>query len=154
MKSLSRLFGIAVAGAQAAALQAQVDGYLAKVGGTQVAANEIRTAAGADLLVPLPGETTARSLDGTNAPAAASCPFEDLCAWQGTNFTGARMTAFTCGRDVSIPWVGNGSWWNNQTRGTDGWFENSNDSIRAFTGGAPSSLASYNWTPVFAMEPC
>src|SRR5437016_6144188 len=75
--------------AQTAQLQARVNADLARTGGTQVAANEIRTADGAELLLALPGERTARSLDGGITPnAAGGCPFQFFCGFNGPNFSG------------------------------------------------------------------
>ena len=50
--------------AQAATLQAEVKADIAKLGGTQVAANEIALPHGASLLLPVPGQKVARVLPG------------------------------------------------------------------------------------------
>lgn len=47
----------------AEALQAKVDGYLARHGGRQVAANEIALAGGAVLTLTVPGEKYVRELN-------------------------------------------------------------------------------------------
>jgi hypothetical protein len=140
--------------AQAAGLQAEVDKYLAKTQGTQIAPNKIDLG-GAILTVPVPGEGKAREL--TAAPGGpvilTACPFEDFCAYQLPNFGGAQINMFTCGV-YSIPWVGNGSWDNNQTPGTRARFLNAARQVIFTTPGAHSIRLSYNWTPVFFVRNC
>lgn len=136
---------------QAGVLQAQVDAYLAQVGGAQVAANEIRYAGGASLILPLPGETRARSLIPERAAEPHGCPYQYLCAYQYTNFTGGEIHAFYCNVFVSMPWGSVGSWRNNQTPGTIGTFVGGSP---ATTGPAYSSSSSHNWLPVTHIKAC
>jgi hypothetical protein len=136
---------------QARVLQLQIDAYLARVGGTQVAANEIRYGGGASLILPLPGETRARSLAAGRVAEPTGCPFQYLCAYQYEGFAGGEIHAFYCGVLVSMPWGSVGSWRNNQTSGTVGTFYGGNPSS---TGPAYSSSGSYNWLPVSHIRAC
>lgn len=104
--------------------------------------------------------TSAASVDVAGAgavPAAAPvqpCPFEWFCAYPNPGFGGTPIKMFNCGVDVAIPWVGNGSWNNNQTRGTRARFKDINHRVIATTAGAPSADNSYNWTPVYFVQAC
>lgn len=168
---------------QAATLQTRVDSYLAQLGGTQVAANEIRLAHGADLLLVLPGEKTAHSLTATPSsatPAAGSktaapnaiapfagsqcwvanpsacCSYHYICGWSGEYGTGDVVTAYYCGSDVEVPnsFTTYGSWINNETAGVRAYFKNASHKVVYTTPGALSSNAAYNWHPVWYIDAC
>jgi hypothetical protein len=145
--------------AQAATLQNQVDAYLAKEGGTQVAANEIRLPGGADLLVALPGEKRARHIDGTpNASAPCPGPTQGvgfLCAYSAQNFEGNLLTARECGFPgrVDIPFSASGSWiytFENNQRGSF-WDD---AGIVGATQNSPSAGASIDWNRIVFMVAC
>lgn len=143
--------------AQAGQLQSRVDGYLARERGTQVAANEIRLAGRADLLLALPGRSIASRLgEGVVPNAAGGCPFQFFCAFNGPNFSGDVVIAFFCNRNAPVPFTGtNGSWSNNQTTGTVALFKNASGTVISRTAAAPSSRSSgVNWRPVFDIVPC
>jgi hypothetical protein len=118
--------------AQAQELQARVDKYLAKAGGVQIAANEIALPGGGRVLLALPGEKTARNIDGTTesgiesaatgdatagsagitSPAGVRvcwptsltcCAYLYICGWSHTNGFGDVVTAFNCNVDVEVP---------------------------------------------------
>lgn len=96
--------------------EARVDGYLAKMPGTQVSANKIVLEGGGELLLTLPGERNARDLTASDAGfgAAASCPYTYVCAYPGENFTGDQLCLYTFNSYTFISWTGTGSWINNQ----------------------------------------
>lgn len=143
--------------AQADALQAKVEGNLARLGGRQVSANEIRLAEGATLLVPVPGEKYARDLTspaGTRSALAWECTYEYFCMYRGQNGTGERLALYYCQDYALDNWVGLGSWWNYQTTGTRAQFKDRNRTVIYTTPGASSYNGSYDWTPVWYVKPC
>jgi hypothetical protein len=152
--------------AQVAALQKQVDHYLTVVGGHQVAINEIDYPGGR-LVGPLPGETQARTF-GTAAPdswdwgcitpgqTCHGCPYGALCMYQQTNYQGWRNDLIACTK-VGVIWKMTGSWYNNQTPGTEGAFYHRYSwgvGIWGKTGGARSWSSTADWSPVSAAKPC
>ncbi len=82
------------------------------------------------------------------------CAFKWFCAYPSTNFGGTPIKMFDCGVDVFIPFVGNGSWINNQTSGTRARFKDANHNVIAVTPGAFSADTSQDWTPVFYVQAC
>lgn len=159
---------------QDAALQKRVNGYLAKIRGRgiaarQIAANEIRFKGG-DLLLTLPGEqhvrnlTTAAKTGAPNRVTSGSpiygCPYFELCAFRLQGYAGDMITAYQCGVEVFIPWIGPaaggpwGSWVNNQTLGTVGVFLYGNGTEQGETGPATSTHFYQDWTYVADMVPC
>lgn len=145
--------------AQIAELQTTVDGYLAKVGGTQLALNKIDLNGTATLYVALSGEDHPRSLAATFGAQATDpnctpgADFLHFCAYRLTNFRGDQIDMFAC-RRYTMPWVGDGSWDNNQSSGTRARFYGSSGNL-LYTTPAPHSLnLSYDWTPVFSVVNC
>jgi hypothetical protein len=140
--------------AQARQLQAEVDSYLAKLSGTQVAANEISLGPGARILVTIPGERAARSLTAALLEPNG-CPYLYLCAYQYQNFQGSAFQVTKCGSTNApyIPWAGYGSWRNNQSPGTRPVFWR----CSGYTDWMPpaySSNSSYDWTPICYTQAC
>jgi hypothetical protein len=117
---------IRLTAAQQEALQSEVIGHLNDYGkGTQIGINQVSFHDGQTILIlPLPGEAKARTVDALITPAAATdCHGNQLgwaCLWQGTNFTGMRLEHFNCETVVlASPFNGStGSIYNNQTAGT------------------------------------
>lgn len=142
---------------QADALQTEVESNLARLGGRQVSANEIRLAEGATLLIPVPGEKYARDLTspaGTRTAAAWECDYGWFCMYRGENGTGERLALYYCQDRLLDNWTGYGSWWNNQTPGTQAQFKDRNRNVIFTTPGASSWDDSYYWTPVWYVKPC
>jgi hypothetical protein len=149
--------------AQAAWLQSEVDRTRARTGGTQTAPNRIQLE-GAEVNIALPGEQQPRrfgataSATSTEAAAAAPCsnttaPYGYFCAYKNVNYTGSYIAMYRCGK-YSLPgWVGNGSYLNNQSRGTRGYFLNEYDVLYEGTS-APDSGNPYNWNPIWSIVPC
>ncbi|MFE4372242.1 hypothetical protein ACFRMN_29235 [Streptomyces sp. NPDC056835] len=135
--------------AQAGELQDRVDGYLAEEPGSrQVSANRIATEGG-DLVVAAPGQRYARDLAGAGASgrAPAACAYGHLCLYR----PGDSRDYYRCGT-YSLPWVGDGTFNNNQTRGTTARFLNSDRSVR-WTSRAPQT-GTATWTGVYYVVPC
>ncbi|HET9382602.1 MAG TPA: hypothetical protein VFP69_17475 [Streptomyces sp.] len=133
-------------GSEAAALQQQVDRYLAThPGARQVSANRLTTEGGA-VTIPAPGASPARDL--ASPEAAVACSEGHLCIVDGR---GRHYDYWRCGR-YGFDGVGDGTFNNNQTSGTVARFYNSDGTLRWTHRAKGSGTAS--WTPVFAVEPC
>jgi len=149
---------------QAGVLQGQVDGYVARYHGTQIAANKI-SAKGMYITVALPGEKYARTL-----PPASGMQANDVwqdkcldgspvysgwfCLYKGETFQGDVLSMYTCGDHAISGWYGWGSWVNDQTQGTVALLRSANWSYQFRTGGAYDSSRSFYWTPVDVVHPC
>ena len=140
------------------ALQAKVDRYLARHDGRQVSANEIALADGARLTVTVPGERYVRDLTTPPASRAAAaqweCDYTYFCMFRQTLGMGDRLALYHCQDHALRDWTGEGSYYNNQTPGTRAVFKNQNRNVIHTTLGAPFSVASYDWTPVWFVRPC
>ncbi|MFB6980631.1 hypothetical protein [Streptomyces scopuliridis] len=135
--------------AQAGELQDRVDGYLAEEPGSrQLSANRIAIEGG-DLVVAAPGQRYARDLAGPGASgrAPAACAYGHLCLYK----PGDSRDYYRCGT-YSLPWTGDGTFNNNQTRGTTAKFLNSDRSVR-WTSTAPQT-GTATWTQVYYVVPC
>lgn len=144
--------------AQTAALKSKVSGYLKKVGGKQIALNEI-SFPGGRLRVALPGEAHPRDFTSSAGTQFADSPCLDgmnngwFCAFPQISFQGDDLSWFVCGT-YNMPWFGHGSWRNNQTRGTRAQFLNGSGGVIFTTPGAYSASLDYIWTPVFKIKIC
>jgi hypothetical protein len=145
--------------AQAAGLQREVDRQLAEVGGRQVGINVIE-APGLTVIVPLPGERTAREL-GTAAPAATDpahgCPYMDMCLWRDSYYEGTVDIRMGPCQKIPMGWPTVGSWVNNQTPGTQGTFYHkypSGEGIWGKTGRPLAVQPRADWTKVSAVRNC
>ncbi|MEU3353418.1 hypothetical protein [Streptomyces sp. NPDC037389] len=137
---------------QAKVLQNRVDGYLKTLGGRQVAANKIEIKGGTVLLT-LPGEERARDLSAKDAKFV-DCPYENFCMFRGTYYTGDQLNLYYCRDQGLTNWVGNGSWWNRQTPGTQARLLGKGGNLVTLTAGAESWEAVYNWDPIWTVRPC
>jgi hypothetical protein len=85
------------------------------------------------------------------------CPLDAFCAYSGTGFTGTRIVAVNCGQAVSIPFIGAGSWDNNQNSSlgpTRVSLRNSSGATILTTASAHSELQIFDWTDIFTVVPC
>lgn len=141
---------------EAKGLQARVDGYLAKMPGTQVGANKIVLEGGGELLLTLPGERHARDLTTPDAGlgAAAGCPYTYVCAYPNENFTGDELRLYTCNYLTYIPWNGTGSWINNQRSTLYAKFYDSNGNLGWTSPGGYSEDRHAPWGWVWWLSPC
>ncbi len=144
---------------QISGLQKQVDSFVAKSGGTQIAANKVALKGGS-VTFTVPGEKYARDLNsGLNgndpATAAASCAYYNFCGYKGANFSGAQWNVASCSlHEVPDGWNSGGSWINNQSTGTRARMYNKSKSLIYTTPGAYSSDAYGDWGPVWYVRPC
>lgn len=151
----SRAAGLS--GADAQALQKKVDRYLQRHSGRQVSPNEIDLANGARLTVTVPGEKVVREFRGATAPRAAvqwECDHGYFCMFRQTLGMGDRIALYYCQDYALQGWTGYGSYYNNQTRGTQALLKNQNRTVVDVTPAAPFSHASYDWTPIWFVRPC
>jgi hypothetical protein len=130
---------------QAKDLQNKADSYLSTLGGKQVAADRIKLASGADLVLALP--TTGRTA------ADVACKFGHMCAWKNINFQGDVIDMYNCAWHV-IPWTTTGSWINNQTRGTVSIFRDNDAVARWQDHGAYDSDYQADWNWVHWVQNC
>ena len=133
--------------AQAAALQAKADNYLAEYGSAakQVAPDRI-VLPGAELVLAKPGQAL-----------AVPCPFHYFCAYSAQWFTGDVVMMEQCGAFTAKPerWVDFGSWKNNQTSGTRSWIYFYGENPPWQMPGAYAEQASgVGWYPVEGFRPC
>lgn len=141
--------------AQAATLQSTVDAYLTKVGGKQVALNQV-VFDGGEVLVALPGEAHPRSLANPQAAQSDPCAGQlngYFCVFSSTYYTGTEIAYWKCA-SYAMNWSGYGSWKNNQTAGTQAVFRNYSGGVVYTTPGAYSYSPDYNWTPVYRINIC
>jgi hypothetical protein len=134
---------LGLSSAQADTLQAQVNSYLSKLGGTQVAINKINLNNKGYVLFPLPGKKA----------AANFCYLHYFCAYSQPNFNGTAINMYTCAL-YSIPFKGNGSWVNNQTKGTRATMYDPTGKLIYTTPGAYSQATSGDWTSVKSVRNC
>jgi hypothetical protein len=147
--------------AQTTALQSKVDDYLKKVGGKQVALNRI-VFNGGEVRVTVPGEAHPRNLEpvtGSRVDKYDPCIDGDFangwfCTYQLPVFQGDELSWYYCRRYYDMPWLGHGSWINNQTHGTKAQFWGGNNNLLYTTPGAYSSSEDYGWGPVFKIYIC
>ncbi|MFD5570931.1 MULTISPECIES: hypothetical protein [Streptomyces] len=145
--------------AQTSALKSEVNRYLMKTGGKQVALNKIEVD-GATLLVAIPGEDRPRDFAAGKGTRAAADPCLTgavysgyFCVYSQEVYQGSYYYWYSCAKR-SMPWAGYGSWINDQTPGTRATFYNSSGGV-AYTTPAPySSDDSYYWTPIWHVRNC
>lgn len=140
---------------QTAALQDEVDRYLAQTGGKQVAANVIDLGGKHLMYVALPGEAHPRDMTG-GALVDHCWPGVDsgyFCAYAGLNFTGTSIPMYSCAR-YPIPWTADGSWINNQTMGTVANFLDDSGVSRWNDGGAYNEDEDAPWYWVHWVKNC
>jgi hypothetical protein len=96
--------------------------------------------------------TQTASAPGTGADIHG-CPFLDFCAYPSPNFQGTPKLMEQC-RFYTLPFIGEGSWINNQTSGTRAAFYNANHGFLNFTAPAFAADSAKNWDNVFFVKPC
>ena len=128
---------------QAATLQAQVNSYISRLGGTQVAINKIDLGNGAYAVLALPGKKSAKNF----------CYYGYFCAYSGTDFQGTAINMYAC-RSYQIPFSGPGSWANNQTKGTQARMYNKAGKLIYTTPPAYSQSTDGSWTSVVTVRNC
>jgi hypothetical protein len=150
-RSQGRLAGLT--DAQIAALQHKVDGYLAKVGGKQVALDTLELSNTATVHVALPGEAHPRDLGPLVSHCYGGADYHYFCAYETEGYTGDEIAMYNCA-SYNIGWFGLGSWYNNQTKGVRAKMYDPNGKLLYTTPGAPSVDSSGDWTPVGSVRNC
>ncbi|MFD9068766.1 MULTISPECIES: hypothetical protein [Streptomyces] len=150
--------------AQTTALQADVDRYLKKMGGTQVALNKIDLKGKGQILVALPGEDRPRDFASGDGMRMAADPCRTgpvsgiFCAYQRDNYQGTRIDMVVCNRRYYVStWGAGGSWINDQTRNTAGReakMYNPSGRLVYTTPPPYSSDPHGDWNPVRFVIPC
>jgi hypothetical protein len=139
---------------EAKTLQSRADAYLAQEGGTQIAANKIRLTDGSVLVLTLPSGHPAYGKDQNGkALTSYTCEYEHFCAFSGTNFTGNVRDFYYC-RENPMPFMGHGSWKNNQTTGTIANFESGDHVSRWHDTGAYTEDDDADWSWVHWVRNC
>ncbi|MBW6435797.1 hypothetical protein KZ829_18815 [Actinoplanes hulinensis] len=148
--------------AQSAALQAEVNRYLAGSGGRQVSLNKIDLNGTGAILVAIPGEDHPRDFTAGDATTLAADPCLDgvkysgwFCAYSKSHYKGTRIGMYGCGLyyDVS-KFTSGGSWVNDQTRGTRAVMYAKSGERVFVTRPSYSFDATGNWANVELVFPC
>lgn len=147
--SQARTLGLS--SAEAKELQNRADSYLARMGGTQIAADRIQLGKGVVLRLALP--TRADGARSGGSREAALCDYGHFCAFSDTGWTGYVIDMYQCA-EWEIPWTWHGSWINNQTRGTRAQFRSSDHVTRWADSGAYSADGDADWSWVWYLKPC
>ncbi|MBD3006374.1 hypothetical protein [Streptomyces sp. 5-10] len=85
--------------------------------------------------------------------APADCPKGYFCGYKKNNFQQLGFRYKDCYKQEIPDGMGSGgSWYNNQTRGTDTYFYNEDGDYINHAGGAPSSDAYAHWGPVWYVK--
>lgn len=103
------------------------------------------------------GPTECWSGSGSEINHNACCPFYYFCAWNDINGFGTQQNFTTCGDPLELNgsgWNSYGSWMNNQTTGTKAYFENKSFQVIGSSTPALSLNGSFNWYPVWYVDPC
>ena len=144
---------LGLTGAQAQGLQERVDSYLSSTGGTQVSVNRILLGDSGEIVLTLPGEKTVREASAPRKPAVELCPGNTMCAWKGTWYEGDKISMWAC-YNFRIPWLQNGSWINNQSKGTVANFLDDNGVSKWHDAGAFSQDPDAPWYWVHWIKNC
>lgn len=136
-------------------LQSQVDQEVRRTHGKQTALNEVHWSGGTTVFV-LPGETRARHLsDGVHALQGTvyRCPPKYFCNYRYHNWEGTMHELYHCTYyRTPYPFT---SWVNNQTKGTNARFYDSQGKFSYASPGAPVKTPwdSDAWR-VWSIKPC
>lgn len=108
--------GHGLSSAQASTLQQEVNTYIAKHGGKQIAINEVAFKGGSTVFV-VPGQKYAYPVTSARPDTGPGerCPYGAFCTFASANFTGSESEYYYCNT-----WFSNnysGSWKNDQTPG-------------------------------------
>jgi hypothetical protein len=139
-------------------LQREVNSYLRKFGGTQVAINQVDFPGG-NIVFAVPGERFAHEVTGSPSASGLhrrdgeNCPYLDFCAFQGTDYSGNAVDLYQCNQWHGTLWTSNGSWKNDQTPGTQAHILYA-DGTKYTTPGAWSANSDFSWADVTAYEAC
>lgn len=85
------------------------------------------------------------------------CYYGYFCTWTGAYATGTQFNVSTCNVDQELPgsgWDGVGSWFNNQTPGTQALLKDKNHNLVALSAPPKSEDNDQNWGPVWYLDAC
>jgi hypothetical protein len=136
---------------QATQLQAEVNHYVAKTGGTQVGANKIAVRGGV-MVVAVPGEKYARDLSKPGAATSFFCNTGHFCAYSDTVYSGTVMDLFFC-KTYAMPWNTVGSFQDHQFSGTVSVFTLVNGR-KTFTVTAVTDDPNIDWLQILNIKIC
>jgi hypothetical protein len=150
--------------AQVQSTQRQVQAFIKRYGGRQVALNLV-VFRGGSMLFAVPGReasAVANASAGTRVAAVVSstCPVTAFCAWGQIDYAGSRAAFYACGIDYTNPWAGVvfGSWKNDQTpQGPSGprvKFLYSDKTVVATTPPPWAGNTEYYWNNVYYFRVC
>jgi hypothetical protein len=89
------------------------------------------------------------------AAAPADCPRGYFCGYKNANFRNLAFKFQDCYmQEIPDDLNSGGSWYNNQSRGTQARMYNMDKKLIYTTPGAPSSDASGDWGPVWYVDAC
>ena len=145
-------------GTQITGLQHKVDAFIRTHGGRQVALNTIQLSDASALVLTVPGEQRVRDLihDKGVKFSPGNCGGQNFCAYQGSNYTGYEFTMWAC-KTWELPgdgWSSGGSWYNNQTPGTQAVMYGKSMQWVYTTPQAPYGDPHGNWAPVWFIKNC
>ncbi|MBF9069072.1 hypothetical protein [Streptacidiphilus fuscans] len=85
------------------------------------------------------------------------CYYGYFCAWTGEGASGAQFNVSQCNVDQELPgsgWDGTGSWFNNQTPGTQALLKDKNHSLVTLSAPPKSEDFDQNWGPIWYLDAC
>lgn len=143
---------------QSTLIQAAVDYYVDATGGKQISYNTVDVK-GARLVFPTP-KADSKAIGPT--AEVRGCPDGWFCMWHATAWGGGwpdgpdpDFRLYYCDKVRISGWVGNGSYINNQSTGTIARFYANNGTTQVGQSlPAYGSDGSYNWSPVYHVDPC
>ncbi|MCC2274086.1 hypothetical protein LKL35_01305 [Streptomyces sp. ET3-23] len=143
---------------QIAGVQREVDTVIAQSGGKQVALDKVALSDASAVVVTVPGESRVRDLSAGKSGmyAPGNCGQQNFCAYKGRNYTGYEFTMWKC-RTWELPgdgWGSGGSWYNNQTPGTQAVMYGKHMQWVYTTPPAPFGDPHGNWKPVWFVKNC
>ncbi|MFF0446531.1 hypothetical protein ACFYT4_08985 [Streptomyces sp. NPDC004609] len=143
---------------EATALQAEVDRYLAKTGGTQIAPNVIDLGRGNGVQVAVPGERQPRDLThgrGAFIPGCVGGADPDyFCAYENSSYTGSHVYLHGCPGGVAIPFGSGGSWDNYLNNSVKVRMYDNFSTLIYTTPNSHSRDATADWTPIYRVQGC
>jgi hypothetical protein len=146
--------------AQIGVLQREVNTYIAKYGGKQIAINEVAFTGG-NTVFAVPGQkyaypvTAARA--GVNTGPGEICPYEYFCTFALANFEGSESEFYRC--NDTLKNNNNGSWKNDQTPGVKATLYIYNTTVHKYGTviTAPAYSNDAHWTSgvvMYEVDPC
>jgi len=150
--------GYGLSSAQISTLQREVNTYIAKHGGKQIAINEVAFKGGSTVFA-VPGQKYASPVTSAipDTGPGEICPVGAFCTFASANFEGSESEYYECNTWFDNNW--NGSWKNDQTSGLEATLAIYNTDVHKY--GTYVTCAAYcndaNWTSdvlIYEVDPC